>query len=162
MEVYVLERSFYRGVKSSNLSANVKTMKYLAWKGLNALSFSLVLTCAQSTILKLFIFIQVFAAPYSLRFPRIDRVRYDKPWHECLDVQCKEKIIQKTHAYTYTRTDTQTHTHTYKYVCARVCVSVSTIPVMRVRIIGGETSEFLIMVGSLGFGARSLPISLSH
>ncbi|KAG6411422.1 hypothetical protein SASPL_129504 [Salvia splendens] len=32
---------------------------------------------------------EVFAAPYSLRFPRIDRVRYDKPWHECLDVQCE-------------------------------------------------------------------------
>ncbi|KAJ6808321.1 DNA ligase 4 [Iris pallida] len=31
---------------------------------------------------------EVFAAPYSLRFPRIQRVRYDKPWHECLDVQC--------------------------------------------------------------------------
>lgn len=30
---------------------------------------------------------QVFAAPYSLRFPRIDRVRFDKPWFECLDVQ---------------------------------------------------------------------------
>uniref|UniRef100_A0A164WZJ4 DNA ligase IV n=1 Tax=Daucus carota subsp. sativus TaxID=79200 RepID=A0A164WZJ4_DAUCS len=30
---------------------------------------------------------EVFSAPYSLRFPRIDRVRYDKPWHECLDVQ---------------------------------------------------------------------------
>ncbi|WMV37125.1 hypothetical protein MTR67_030510 [Solanum verrucosum] len=30
---------------------------------------------------------EVFAAPYSLRFPRIDKVRYDKPWHECLDVQ---------------------------------------------------------------------------
>nr|GMC50928.1 DNA ligase 4 isoform X2 [Ipomoea batatas] len=33
---------------------------------------------------------EVFAAPYSLRFPRIDRVRYDKPWHECLDVQIDE------------------------------------------------------------------------
>lgn len=32
---------------------------------------------------------KVFAAPYSLRFPRIHRVRYDKPWHECLDVQGK-------------------------------------------------------------------------
>ncbi|ONM14155.1 DNA ligase 4 [Zea mays] len=30
---------------------------------------------------------EVFAAPYCLRFPRIQRVRYDKPWHECLDVQ---------------------------------------------------------------------------
>ncbi|KAK3023554.1 hypothetical protein RJ639_044639 [Escallonia herrerae] len=32
---------------------------------------------------------EVFAAPYSLRFPRIDRVRYDKPWHDCLDVECR-------------------------------------------------------------------------
>ncbi|ERN12455.1 hypothetical protein AMTR_s00025p00149970 [Amborella trichopoda] len=30
---------------------------------------------------------EVFASPYALRFPRIHRVRYDKPWHECLDVQ---------------------------------------------------------------------------
>ncbi|ONK74982.1 uncharacterized protein A4U43_C03F12090 [Asparagus officinalis] len=29
----------------------------------------------------------VFVAPYSLRFPRIQCVRYDKPWHECLDLQ---------------------------------------------------------------------------
>ncbi|KAL6185323.1 hypothetical protein ACLB2K_041457 [Fragaria x ananassa] len=37
---------------------------------------------------------EVFAAPYSLRFPRIDRIRYDKPWHECLDVQYKRiKLI---------------------------------------------------------------------
>ncbi|KAK9099774.1 hypothetical protein Scep_023204 [Stephania cephalantha] len=36
---------------------------------------------------------EVFAAPYSLRFPRVDRVRYDKPWHECLDVQCKGTFI---------------------------------------------------------------------
>ncbi|KAF6155628.1 hypothetical protein GIB67_034723 [Kingdonia uniflora] len=40
---------------------------------------------------------EVFAAPYSLRFPRIDRVRYDKPWHECLDVQCKNFFVWVTH-----------------------------------------------------------------
>ncbi|MCD9646582.1 DNA ligase 4 [Datura stramonium] len=36
---------------------------------------------------------EVFAAPYSLRFPRIDRIRYDKPWHECLDVQSELFVI---------------------------------------------------------------------
>ncbi|KAG6467998.1 hypothetical protein ZIOFF_072564 [Zingiber officinale] len=30
---------------------------------------------------------EVFMAPYGLRFPRITRVRYDKPWHDCLDLQ---------------------------------------------------------------------------
>ncbi|KAG5594747.1 hypothetical protein H5410_035979 [Solanum commersonii] len=40
-----------------------------------------------------FLLFQVFAAPYSLRFPRIDKVRYDKPWHECLDVQSELFVI---------------------------------------------------------------------
>lgn len=31
----------------------------------------------------------MFAAPYNLRFPRVQRVRYDKPWYDCLDVQSK-------------------------------------------------------------------------
>ncbi|KAG6469754.1 hypothetical protein ZIOFF_070685 [Zingiber officinale] len=30
---------------------------------------------------------EVFMAPYGLRFPRITQVRYDKPWHDCLDLQ---------------------------------------------------------------------------
>ncbi|XP_058068176.1 DNA ligase 4 [Magnolia sinica] len=38
----------------------------------------------------------VFAAPYSLRFPRIDRVRYDKPWHECLDVQSFVDLVHSS------------------------------------------------------------------
>nr|GEV77606.1 DNA ligase 4 [Tanacetum cinerariifolium] len=38
---------------------------------------------------------EVFAAPYSLRFPRIDKVRDDKPWHECLDV---ESFVELVHA----------------------------------------------------------------
>ncbi|GFP84377.1 DNA ligase 4 [Phtheirospermum japonicum] len=39
---------------------------------------------------------EVFAAPYSLRFPRIDRVRYDKPWHECLDVQSFVELVHSS------------------------------------------------------------------
>jgi DNA ligase-4 len=37
----------------------------------------------------------VFAAPYSLRFPRVQRVRYDKPWYDCLDVQT---LIETVHS----------------------------------------------------------------
>lgn len=43
---------------------------------------------------------EVFAAPYSLRFPRIDRVRYDKPWHECLDVQSFVDLVHSTNGTT--------------------------------------------------------------
>lgn len=39
---------------------------------------------------------EVFAAPYNLRFPRIQRVRYDKPWHECLDVQAFVDIVHSS------------------------------------------------------------------
>lgn len=43
---------------------------------------------------------EVFAAPYSLRFPRIDRVRYDKPWHECLDVQSFIELVHSSNGTT--------------------------------------------------------------
>ncbi|KAM1610658.1 hypothetical protein ACFXTN_021040 [Malus domestica] len=48
---------------------------------------------------------EVFAAPYSLRFPRIDRVRYDKPWHECLDVQSFIELVQAGNGTTQRGTD---------------------------------------------------------
>ncbi|XP_030510278.1 DNA ligase 4 [Cannabis sativa] len=48
---------------------------------------------------------EVFAAPYSLRFPRIDRVRYDKPWHECLDVQSFIELVQTGNGTTHKGTD---------------------------------------------------------
>ncbi|KAL6652074.1 hypothetical protein ACP70R_010999 [Stipagrostis hirtigluma subsp. patula] len=44
---------------------------------------------------------EVFAAPYSLRFPRIQRVRYDKPWHECLDVQAFVDIVHSSNGTTH-------------------------------------------------------------
>ncbi|KAK2646210.1 hypothetical protein Ddye_021405 [Dipteronia dyeriana] len=43
---------------------------------------------------------EVFAAPYSLRFPRIDKVRYDKPWHECLDVQSFVELVHSSNGTT--------------------------------------------------------------
>lgn len=48
---------------------------------------------------------EVFAAPYSLRFPRIDRVRYDKPWHECLDVQSFVELVHSSNGTTQKGTD---------------------------------------------------------
>ncbi|XP_077221842.1 DNA ligase IV [Tasmannia lanceolata] len=47
----------------------------------------------------------VFGAPYSLRFPRIDRVRYDKPWHECLDVQSFVDLVHSSNGNTQRETD---------------------------------------------------------
>ncbi|KAG2299516.1 hypothetical protein Bca52824_035988 [Brassica carinata] len=41
-----------------------------------------------------------FVAPYSLRFPRIDKVRYDKPWHECLDVQAFVELVNSSNGTT--------------------------------------------------------------
>ncbi|XP_038710852.1 DNA ligase 4 isoform X2 [Tripterygium wilfordii] len=43
---------------------------------------------------------EVFAAPYGLRFPRIDRVRYDKPWHECLDMQSFVELVHSSNGTT--------------------------------------------------------------
>ncbi|KAH9653721.1 DNA ligase 4 [Citrus sinensis] len=43
---------------------------------------------------------EVFSAPYSLRFPRIDRVRYDKPWHDCLDVQSFVELVHSSNGTT--------------------------------------------------------------
>ncbi|KAL8096103.1 hypothetical protein AgCh_037168 [Apium graveolens] len=43
---------------------------------------------------------EVFSAPYGLRFPRIDRVRYDKPWHECLDVQSFIELVHSSNGTT--------------------------------------------------------------
>ncbi|KNA22605.1 hypothetical protein SOVF_030970 [Spinacia oleracea] len=46
---------------------------------------------------------EVFAAPYCLRFPRIDRVRYDKPWHDCFDVQSFLELVVMSNGTTKRR-----------------------------------------------------------
>lgn len=43
---------------------------------------------------------EVFAAPYSLRFPRIDRIRFDKPWYECLDVHTFVELVHSSNGTT--------------------------------------------------------------
>ncbi|KAL3533277.1 hypothetical protein ACH5RR_006798, partial [Cinchona calisaya] len=43
---------------------------------------------------------EVFAAPYSLRFPRIDRVKFDKHWYECLDVQTFIELVHSSNGTT--------------------------------------------------------------
>ncbi|KAL9673354.1 hypothetical protein QQ045_029610 [Rhodiola kirilowii] len=48
---------------------------------------------------------EVFSAPYSLRFPRIDRVREDKAWHECLDVQSFVELVHSSNGTTQKGTD---------------------------------------------------------
>ncbi|XP_027356168.1 DNA ligase 4 isoform X3 [Abrus precatorius] len=48
---------------------------------------------------------EVFAAPYSLRFPRIDRVRYDKAWYECLDVQSFVELVHSSNGTTQRDTE---------------------------------------------------------
>lgn len=35
-----------------------------------------------------------FKSKITLRFPRIERVRYDKPWHDCLTVKEFESILR--------------------------------------------------------------------
>ncbi|KAL6977871.1 DNA ligase (ATP) [Sarracenia purpurea var. burkii] len=48
---------------------------------------------------------EVFAAPYSLRFPRIDSVRYDKSWHDCLDVQSFVELVHSSNGTTQRAAD---------------------------------------------------------
>ncbi|CAJ1975847.1 unnamed protein product [Sphenostylis stenocarpa] len=48
---------------------------------------------------------EVFAAPYCLRFPRIDRVRYDKAWNECLDVQSFIELVHSSNGTTQRDTE---------------------------------------------------------
>ncbi|OMP08515.1 DNA ligase, ATP-dependent [Corchorus olitorius] len=62
---------------------------------------------------------EVFAAPYSLRFPRIDRVRYDKPWHECLDVQSFVELVHSSNGTTQKETE-QGDLNGIKYQAAKL------------------------------------------
>ncbi|TVU15844.1 hypothetical protein EJB05_39385, partial [Eragrostis curvula] len=99
---------------------------------------------------------EVFAAPYCLRFPRIQRVRYDKPWHECLDVQAFVDIVHSSNG-TMTKavddnslkTDNAKNTRTNKKGEAKKKIA-SIIPshLMKTDISGlkGETRIFANMI----------------
>ncbi|XP_025209212.1 DNA ligase 4 isoform X1 [Melanaphis sacchari] len=44
----------------------------------------------------------VFKSKIALRFPRIEKVRYDKPWHDCMTIEEFESIIKQTEGKLYT------------------------------------------------------------
>ncbi|KAF7113325.1 hypothetical protein RHSIM_RhsimUnG0137600 [Rhododendron simsii] len=82
------------GLSDEELDAVVTKLKpffsYYLDKGVVYVVFSLITRIRKAMeTKKTALYIKVFAAPYNLRYPRIDRVRYDKPRHECLDVQFK-------------------------------------------------------------------------
>ncbi|XP_055810457.1 DNA ligase 4 [Solanum dulcamara] len=97
---------------------------------------------------------EVFAAPYSLRFPRIDKVRYDKPWHECLDVQSFVDLVHSTNGTTQRGADYgvgQDHeSKTIRSSRKREKKNVSAVPSHFVQtdvsLIKGDTSMFSAMV----------------
>ncbi|KAJ6673140.1 DNA LIGASE 4 [Salix viminalis] len=92
----------------------------------------------------------VFSAPYSLRFPRIDRVRYDKPWHECLDVQSFIELVHSSNGTTqngkgYGDVQTSKPTHvksSWKGEKKRVSVVPSHLIQTDISDIKGETLIF--------------------
>ncbi|XP_060868826.1 DNA ligase 4 isoform X1 [Metopolophium dirhodum] len=51
----------------------------------------------------------IFKSKITLRFPRIERVRYDKPWHDCLTVKEFESIIKQTEGKLYTSHSDETN-----------------------------------------------------
>ncbi|KAH7387035.1 hypothetical protein KP509_16G001500 [Ceratopteris richardii] len=65
---------------------------------------------------------EVFAAPYSLRFPRTNRIRYDKPWYDCLDV---DSLVQLIHCHNGNIGDMKEHGKPRK---ARVTKPKKTMP----------------------------------
>ncbi|KAG2398581.1 DNA ligase [Vigna angularis] len=62
---------------------------------------------------------EVFAAPYSLRFPRIDRVRYDKAWNECLDVQSFIELVHSSNGTTQRDTEYGSKQDSFKFEAAK-------------------------------------------
>ncbi|CAH9140878.1 unnamed protein product [Cuscuta epithymum] len=91
---------------------------------------------------------EVFAAPYSLRFPRIDRVRYEKPWHECLDVQTFVELVRSSNGTTQRGVDTGEVKHRKSKTHERrnALLVPSHFVQTDVSHIKGETSIFVNMV----------------
>ncbi|CAH2069661.1 unnamed protein product, partial [Thlaspi arvense] len=96
---------------------------------------------------------EVFVAPYSLRFPRIDKVRYDKPWHECLDVQDFVELVNSSNGTTQKQKEsesTQEHPKVIKSSKRGEKKSVSLVPPQFIQTdvsdIKGKTSIFSNMI----------------
>ncbi|XP_062183911.1 putative DNA ligase 4 [Phragmites australis] len=98
---------------------------------------------------------EVFAAPYNLRFPRIQRVRYDKPCHECLDVQAFVDIVHSSNGTMHRvaddkslKNDNTEHSRTNKKGEKKKSVSIIPSHLMNTDISGlkGETLIFANMI----------------
>ncbi|CAN6250052.1 unnamed protein product [Urochloa humidicola] len=98
---------------------------------------------------------EVFAAPYCLRFPRIQRLRYDKPWHECLDVQAFVDIVHSSNGTTQRaaednglKNDNTKRSRTTKKGEKKKSVSVIPSHLMKTDVSGlkGETLIFANMI----------------
>ncbi|XP_039131950.1 DNA ligase 4 [Dioscorea cayenensis subsp. rotundata] len=105
---------------------------------------------------------EVFSAPYSLRFPRIQRVRYDKPWHECLDVQSFVDLVNTSNGNTHRGTDDgglQTNNSTRKRTMKKKDKgSVSVVPAHFVLTdISGVKGETLIFANMMFFFINTPP-----
>lgn len=105
---------------------------------------------------------EVFAAPYCLRFPRIQQVRYDKPWHECLDVQSFVEIVhssngtmQKAEDDKSLKNDNVKHTRTNKRGEKK---NVSIIPSHLMKTdISGLKGETLIFANTMFYFVNTPP-----
>ncbi|XP_022857520.1 DNA ligase 4 isoform X3 [Olea europaea var. sylvestris] len=107
---------------------------------------------------------EVFSAPYSLRFPRIDRVRYDKPWHECLDVQSFIELVHSSNGTTQRGSENPTvqdNKLTRTKLLKREKKNVSVVPSHFVQTdvshVKGETS----ILSNLTFYFVNVPSSIS-
>ncbi|CAH8355367.1 unnamed protein product [Eruca vesicaria subsp. sativa] len=93
---------------------------------------------------------EVFVAPYSLRFPRIDKVRYDKPWHECLDVQAFVELVNSSNGTTQKQKESESTQDNPKVTKRGEKKNVSLVPSQFIQTdvsdIKGKTSIFSNMI----------------
>ncbi|XP_010483218.1 PREDICTED: DNA ligase 4-like isoform X2 [Camelina sativa] len=111
---------------------------------------------------------EVFVAPYSLRFPRIDKVRYDKPWHECLDVQAFVELVNSSNGTTQKQKESES-THDNPKVnksSKREKKNVSLVPSQFIQTdvsdIKGKTSIFSNMIFYFVNVPRSYSVDTFH
>ncbi|KAJ3698473.1 hypothetical protein LUZ61_002178 [Rhynchospora tenuis] len=105
---------------------------------------------------------EVFAAPYSLRFPRIHCVRYDKPWHECLDVQEFVKIVRSSNGTTNKATNEPTDNFQTKRAKPTKKSAATTLSIVPSHLIKTDVSslkeETLIFANMIFYFANIPPI----
>ncbi|MCO5581115.1 hypothetical protein L7F22_034991 [Adiantum nelumboides] len=104
---------------------------------------------------------EVFAAPYSLRFPRTNRVRYDKPWYDCLDV---DTLVQLVHSRSGNTGDIKEYQKPSKARVARSKKSVPSLTLVPSHMLGTDVShvkqESSIFKGLVFYFINVYPLSM--